>query len=393
MCAKRVGAFLFLVLLCVCAGMLVLINLPRVATTPTPAPAIVRVTHTAAPMASAVPPPPPAASLAPSRPTCGQPITFPRPPGDNGRGVHWCPATRHSKAATDRLVSEVVSMGLKWVVLVEGIDSWDFDHALREEDAYLIWHLQSQGIMPIVRLKSEVGASDEKAFLDKARELRELGIHYFQIFNEPNRDDEWAVVGPRTPEAYMFHWLRRAKAIVALGGLPGLGSLDPATDAGGPRDDLVFLRRTLEILRQSNECDVIARTWIGVHNYVIVDFSDGYDYVSDENGFALFKAYDRLAREILGFSLPILATEGGMPADRVGDWHRDPRRTEELQAKWLCAAYQAMIRRPEYFYSFNPWVLANLLCEPKAADPRLEYGAFFDKDGAPKLVVRCLRGN
>jgi len=216
MCAKRVGAFLFLVLLCVCAGMLVLINLPRVATTPTPAPAIVRVTHTAAPMASAVPPPPPAASLAPSRPTCGQPITFPRPPGDNGRGVHWCPATRHSKAATDRLVSEVVSMGLKWVVLVEGIDSWDFDHALREEDAYLIWHLQSQGIMPIVRLKSEVGASDEKAFLDKARELRELGIHYFQIFNEPNRDDEWAVVGPRTPEAYMFHWLRRAKAIVAL---------------------------------------------------------------------------------------------------------------------------------------------------------------------------------
>ncbi|MBM4029109.1 MAG: hypothetical protein FJ280_27490, partial [Planctomycetes bacterium] len=148
MCARRVGGFLFLMFLCVCAGMLVLLNLPKAPAPPTPAPAIVRITHTDAPATSAAAPRPSAASPAPTRPTCGQPIAFPRPPGDNGRGVHWCPATRHFKAATDRLVTEVVSMGLKWVVLVEGIDSWDFDHALREEDAYLIWHLQSQGIMP-----------------------------------------------------------------------------------------------------------------------------------------------------------------------------------------------------------------------------------------------------
>ena len=60
--------------------------------------------------------PRPAASTSTSTPMAlGQ---YPHPDGDNGRGMHWIPATKQSTAVVDRFVAEAQRMGVKWVTFL-----------------------------------------------------------------------------------------------------------------------------------------------------------------------------------------------------------------------------------------------------------------------------------
>ncbi len=257
---------------------------------------------------------------------CGAPqAALPRPADDNRRGVHWCPATRHATAPTERLIAEARALRLRWAVVVVGLDGWNFQEAHAREDAQLIQGLRAGGILPVVRLAGQVGADDLPAFQRQVTALRQAGAQYFQIGNEPNRSAENAGGQPDSA-AYVRWWLPRARAVVAAGGYPGLGALDP----GAPFGDYAFLRATLGQLRATAACRVLAHTWLVTHLYLLGPLDA--DYLTGENGLGRHRAYDAISREVLGYSLPQLATEAGISSLRLADWQGNPAGVAQRQA-------------------------------------------------------------
>ncbi|MBU1748284.1 MAG: hypothetical protein KKA73_11400 [Chloroflexi bacterium] len=303
---------------------------------------------------------------------------WPRPTGDNGRGLHWFPTTRQSRDVVDRYVPELVAMHIKWVVILNGLGEWDI-----YANDYLVTQLRQAGIMPILRIVAPVGPLEPAVVRGIVRHYRLLGVYYYQVFNEPNLHDQWAVPEPHSPARFVDYWLPAAQVIVDERALAGLAPLAP----GGDLSDYAFLRGCLADLTARNVWGVLSRTWIGLHNYTFgVPPPEGY--VTDDQGFARYRRYNAIVVATLGESRPILSVEAG-PAPADGRWNPDPAATPAVQAEWVLAAYAHMRRAPAYFFCHSPWLIGNKVGGGK--DERWEPIAWF-KEGAAMPVVARLKG-
>jgi len=302
---------------------------------------------------------------------------WPRPTGDNGRGLHWFPTTTQRRDVVDLFVAELVAMRIKWVVVLNGTAEWDI-HA----NDYLVTRLREAGLMPILRIVADVGPLDPAVVRDIVRHYRPLGVYYYQLFNEPNLHDQWAVPEPHTPERFAAYWLPLAEIVVNEQALAGLAPLSP----GGDVSDYVFLQRSLAYLAQQNRWCILARTWVGLHNYT---FGVPPDYVADEQGFARYRRYNAIVVATLGESRPILSTEAG-PGPADSRWNPDPAATPAVQASWVVAAYAHMRNAPAYFFCHSPWLIGNQA--GGGHDERWEPIAWFQKGGALPVVGRLKNG-
>jgi hypothetical protein len=110
---------------------------------------------------------------------------------------------------------------------------------------------------------------------------------------------------------YADRWLTAAKAVVAEGGLPGVGALDP----DGDYDDLGFLRQLLSTVKERGGTDVLGQSWLALRGEqpgATASTSDTSDLADRASWF------DRVSRQSLGRSLPILATQDPSgPSERL----------------------------------------------------------------------------
>jgi hypothetical protein len=278
---------------------------------------------------------------------------YPRPPSDNGRGVHWIPTTRQAHEVVDRFVERVKDLGMRWVTFLnEPGDLTGNEHLVRS--------LVAAGVMPIMRIYTEGGAPIQGDITSLVRRYRSLGVPYFQLFNEPNLRVENQGETPDV-DRYLSLWIPAARQVVAGGGLPGLGALSPQGDV----DDLDFLRRILEGLKARGAEDLLNRAWISVHNY-------GTDHLR-------VREYDRIVREVLGRSLPLIGTEAGVYAEGS--------MTEEEQVRTVTEVYRSLAGREPYYFAYSYWVLANQA--GGGHDARWEYQALYRADG-PTPLARAL---
>jgi hypothetical protein len=278
--------------------------------------------------------------------------SYPRPAHDNGRGLHWIPTTGSSPEAVDRFVDEAKSMHASWVVFLnEGADVGKND--------YLVKKLTDAGIEPVMRIYTPgvgpVGGDVESM----VRHYKELGVHYYQVLNEPNLRDE---NGGQTPnvDRYLDSWIPTARKVIAGGGLPGFGALSPAGDV----DDVQFLRDALDGLKARNALDTLDHGWLAAHNYTLGRPID------DQGGFMKFRWYDEVVRAKLGRSVPIIGTEGGTTTGS--------RDTDVSAMKYMETAHEP------YFFTNTLWVIAN-----KAGgghDPQWEKHALIRDDGTSPVV-------
>jgi len=326
---------------------------------------------------------------------------FPRPPADNGWGIHWTPAlSAQSPDVVDRFVVEIESMGIKWVKIMQ-------PDVAKVEHEYLIRQLARRGIMPILRVYREFNTPYEH--LDAlVRAGRAMGVHYYELYNEPNVSGEqggWREGESIDPERIAALWLPAARIVVGAGGYPGTPALAP----GGHYDDMVFLRVFLEKVVDLGGGETLRDSWVGLHNYFMnhpvsypedevnlyswlltekeiearglpIDEVESINYyrtvsrlpraeggyfagrtvLEDSNGFRKFEAYDTIVRQVAGFQMPILSTEGGvMPGGKEDP--RYPRTTDEDVADRTAAAFTYMMSEaPDYYFACTPWILANL---------------------------------
>jgi hypothetical protein len=259
---------------------------------------------------------------------------FPRPPQDNGWGIHWIPTVSQSPEVVDRFVNEAAAMGMKWVVFLnEGAQVGGND--------YLVQRLVRAGIEPIMRVYTPGMVPVEGDLKDMAEHYRKLGVNYFQLYNEPNLKVETNGQEPDV-ERYLNLWVPAAQRVIEGGGLPGIGALSPQGEA----DDYTFLQTALSRLKTRGQADVLDRAWVALHNYT------GPRSLSDPDGFLRFRKYDAIVRSELGRSMPIISTEGGT--------HVTEQTSEVQQVAAMTGAYNYMRHKPEAYYFANTyWIIAN----------------------------------
>lgn len=323
-------------------------------------------------------PDPLAARLAATEPARTRPgplplEAYPRPPGDNGRGIHWVPTTRSSREVVDRFLKEAAAMGMKWVVFLN-------DGADIGQNDYLVEQIVAHGMMPVMRIYTPGVGPIPGDLGAMVRHYVQRGVRYFQIYNEPNLRAENFGQAPDV-ERYLDYWLPAAQVVAANGGLPGFGALAP----GGDYDDLAFLRQALASIKRRGMVHVLDRAWISLHNYTL---NHPPEYTRDSNGFLKFRWYDRIVREVLGRSLPIIGTEGGT---YVGA-HEDktyPPVSEADQVRWVLDAYRYMRQAEPYFFAYTYWVIANE--EGGGTDPAFRHQALFQPGGRVSPLVAALK--
>ncbi|NJN92615.1 MAG: hypothetical protein HC875_00305 [Anaerolineales bacterium] len=258
---------------------------------------------------------------------------YPHPIGDNGRGIHWIPTVSQTPEVVDRFVDEAVSMGMKWVVFLnEGSNVGAND--------YLVKRLAEAGIEPVMRVYTPGLTPISGGLEEMVRHYSKMGVHYFQLYNEPNLMVETGGQFPSV-DKYLDLWIPAAQEVIKAGGLPGFGALSPQ----GEMDDRDFLRQALNSLEARGQSHLLGRSWLAMHNYT------GPRPLNDPDGFMRFRQYDAIIRASLGHSLPIVGTEGGT--------HITEHVSEQKQVEMVTGAYKYMGQREPYNFAYTYWILAN----------------------------------
>lgn len=248
---------------------------------------------------------------------------FPRPQNNNGQCVHWFPTPKQDAKVIDTFVPILQQMEMKWVVILQ-------DPNEPNANEYLLTKLRQANIMPIVRIHAPIGPLDPKTLGATVAHQRAFGVRYFQIFNEPNNKDEWGVA-TRNPQWLARYWIGAAQVVLANGGLPGLPPF--VTDGS----DLEYFQETLNELKRLGRYDLLHAMWISTHNYGGMD----------DAGFFRYRAYQKIAQELFGRTLPMMSTEGGLA-------------TAEQTAQIINTQFDFMrTQRDEYFFAYCPWLIGN----------------------------------
>lgn len=374
----------------------------------------------------------PAAPVSPA--VSGTNLTaYPRPEGDNGRGVHYAPTIMaQPEHMVDFYVREFQAMNIKWVKIMQG-------DAPKLEHIYLIEQLVAHDMEPVLRVYKPY--NDPYEHLDTIVSLGlAAGVHYFELHNEPNiagfpggwRDGEAISI-----ERILDLWIPAAEAVQRAGGYPGLPTMAP----GGSYEDKRFLREFLDGLIARDRTDLLDQAWIPIHNYFL---NHPFDYPADpvnqlalplsaeeiaqrglseaqvqsinaarrndskrnglppgeplgetihqdSNAFRQFDAYAKIYFDRFGHYIPLITTEGGVIIGDAQD-QRYPPITEADVTTLTLQAYTAMLDDvPAYYFAFMPWLVAN-----NAGghwDEAWEGAAWYKIDGSTLDVVPALKAD
>jgi len=356
---------------------------------------------------------------------------FPRPPQDNGWGVHWSTGLfGQPPSVVDRYITELESLNIRWVKIVQG-DTPKVAHP------YLIRRLVAAGIMPIVRVYQEYN-EPPRHLASLVRSGRPMGVYYYELFNEPNiagRPGGWRPGESIDVDRLVSLWIPAAETVIREGGFPSLPALTP----GGDYDDVAFLDAFLTAVLRRGRKDLLRQSWLPLHNYFLnhpLNYPEdpvnlrsvplsaaeaarrglsatqvqainharqiahlprsqggyfrGRTIYQDSNAFRKFEAYHKVVMERVGFAMPIISTEGGAIAGSQED-PRYPPVTDDDVARWTVAAYNYMLdQAPPYYFAFTPWLLVN---QAAGGGSSWETAAWYKMDGTTLPVVSALKQN
>ncbi len=320
----------------------------------------------------------PVAELAPSDTSRTELWEWPRPPQDNGLGIHA--GLSFSDAALAEDLARVKDMGLKWVLLVPR-DEIQLEKAVR-----LYW---AEGVMPVVRPYTLIDRHHD--FARDVRVMLACGTPpYIQIYNEPSDDREWYGGRPDLP-LFVRRWVDNAVAVYDAGGYPGLQVLD-----------VELLREVIAETRRRGMTYLWGRTWFCPHNYglnhpprypydpvnqrgIPVEHPDwefvapieevnrwreegknpGQTIHDDPNSILGFLAFAQVFEEELGFVPPMICGEGGWQYRSAQD-RRYPVIGDYLHAQYHQHIFlwfkEGRISTgeplPDYLFAICPWILS-----------------------------------
>lgn len=313
---------------------------------------------------------------------------FPRPPDDNGRGVHWSGSVYHPKGSElDYWIAELQALRIKWVKLMDDSGGSSLELCRR---------LLAAGIMPVVRLFKErpnpagVGGRGMEA----ARALIDAGVRYFETNNEPDLADEWDGPMPQDwLDVVVSNFISDADAILGMGGLLGFPAM-------GMPDNMAPIAKVVARGRR----DLFERgCWVALHNYSLNRPPEYPDDPINREGQQLtqeefdrlgpwawslqtlaeintlrrnekkptqtaleapggFRGYELAGKRIfdaLGFHVPVISTEGGPVVGAFWD-RRYNKTVPEQQMEWQLEIVRRMQNNeaPAWYFTMCTWMIA-----------------------------------
>ncbi|MCB0073802.1 MAG: hypothetical protein KDE20_20180, partial [Caldilineaceae bacterium] len=280
---------------------------------------------------------------------------YPRPPHDNGRGLHF--DLNLTDASIQRCVDRLRTINATWTLIYAP------DEQQARRAAVACWRA---GIMPVVRIAKQIDAFVDP--LPFVRALQDEGIPaYIQIYNEPSDRREWDDERPENyRQVFAQRWARHAATVADAGGYPGLqvmgkSELDAAIDA----------------VNAMNRRDIWERAVFVVHNYG-VNHPPSYPYdelsqtthpgitiVDDPVSVMMGTAFAVWMQARLGLVLPIVGGEGGWQFG-VDDDRRYSRVVQPYHAlyhreifEWFRTGVLSNGEPlPDYYFSMTPWLVS-----------------------------------
>ena len=292
--------------------------------------------------------------------------TWPRPAGDNGRGMHFLQTSDFDAIEAQRQVNRLRALGVRWATVLYR----DHAHLVRIAPIF-----QAAGIMAVWRPFVRPYETYNSWTVDITF-LRSRGIApYIQLYNEPSLEDEWegGHVPPSQP-IYLAHLLPAVQEVYEAGGYVGLQFLDPD-----------WLRSALKAIKAAEMDYVFARTFFVPHLYGL---NHPPDYTEDRHGVLGFREFAAVFQEEIGFVPAMIVGEGGW---RLGEQQDDrfPAISEELHRDYHLAVFDWFRTRqlsdgaalPEYLLAFCVWLVSD------PVDP----AAWFDStSGDRRLTIEAV---
>lgn len=303
---------------------------------------------------------------------------WPRPPADNGLGIHGGLDCSEDALALD--VARARELNLKWVTLAV---------AGKEELSRAVSAYWQEGIMPVVRPVCMV--DEDYDFVRDVELMSELGVPaYVQIYDSPEQADQWS---KRRVDIARFasRWLTQAKNVVEADGYPGL-QVNRVED----------LKVVIGEARRQGLQHILRRSWLCCHNYghnrpARYPYDDinqkglpvqhpewefagsveevnrwrqegkqpGTDINDDYDCTLGFLAFANVFREELGFVPPIICAGGGWTYGDLTD-RRYPKVSKFLHRAHHLAMFSWFSHGvlsdgrplPEYLFAVCPWILS-----------------------------------
>jgi len=314
---------------------------------------------------------------------------YPRPPDDNGRGVHWSARIYHpSGADLDFWIAELNALHMKWIKLLDDGDGSSLELCRRLIDA---------GMMPVVRLFREhpnpgrIGGRE----LSGVRKLVAAGVRYFETNNEPDLPAEWE--GNQKPDNWLDvvvdQFIYDADIVHREGGLLAVPAMGP-----GNKDNAI------ERILAKGRADLFDKgAWLAIHNYTLNhplsypddpvnqngqpltraefeqhpawswdmrsmeminerrarDKNPGQTVAEDANCFRGWERAGKMVFDALGRYIPVISTEGG-PVVGWGDDLRYNKITPDQQAEMQLGVTRFLQESaPDWYFSCCTWLLAS----------------------------------
>jgi hypothetical protein len=269
--------------------------------------------------------------------------TWPRPSGDNGRGMHFLQTHQYDAIEAQRQINRLVQLGVRWTTVIYR------DHTQLRRTAPLF---QAAGIAviwrPFVRpYQSYVSWIEDVTF------LRQRGIApYVQLYNEPELEQEWNGLCAVNREVYLRMLLPAVRQVYDAGGYVGLQLMTPE-----------WLRATLRAMKAAGMHDVFDRVFFIPHLHGL---NHPPHYTEDIHGVLGFREFARVFEQELGFVPVMVAGEGGWRPGEQQD-NRFPAITEALHRDYHLEVFNWFRTGrlsdgeplPDYLFAFCPWLIAD----------------------------------
>ncbi len=287
---------------------------------------------------------------------------WPRPKGDNGRGLHYLTTPTGEPFELQVQIERLKRLGVHWAV----VNYPQRSHLLRMARAFA-----EAGIMVIWR--PFIRPYETYDYWEKdVGFLRALGIPpYIQVYNEPSLGQEWEdAKRPIDQAVYLSHLLPAVKQVYQAGGYVGLQELDPE-----------WLRAVLREFKKQNMTDIFQRMFFVPHAY---GYNHPPEFDQDPNGVLGFRTFAQVFQTEIGFVPVMIAGEGGWRPGEAQDT-RYPMVTQTRHRDYLLAVFnwfrsgklsngEAL---PDYLLAFCPWILSD------PSDP----AAWFDSASGNRILV------
>ena len=266
---------------------------------------------------------------------------FPRPANDNGRCFHFLTRGYYSPRDFEIQIARLKGLQARWVLALYA-DENQLRLAARE--------FKAAGIVPVWRKTLRA----HQRYLGWGRDiaiLNEIGLPpYFQIYNEPEVEEEWDG-NTINREQWIANFIQAARDVYNAGGYPGLQVLD---DEWG----LAVIR---EIKARQGE-RMFGRMFFVPHPY---GANHPPSWNQDEIGVLGFQFAARVFQSEIGFVPPFIAGEGGWKYKSDED-KRFPVVDDAIHAKYHVEVFNWFLTGklsdgaalPDYLFAFCPWLLS-----------------------------------